>query len=141
MSLIDARPHSAAVKAAIKAQFGPRDAYDYGTVPGDKNAATESLRKAKLPDIFAVVSVERRYSPVLRTTAQAGSAGWRVSVRCMGRTVLEAQWAMFHASLALNERRLLVDDKHTTPLQFESDEAPAWDDARFAGLVIFTYAH
>lgn len=137
--LIDARPHTSAIKAAIKAEFGPNNAYDYGEVPGDKNAATEALRKSALPNIFAVVSVERRYNPNLRMTAQAGSAGWRVSVRCMGKTVVQAQWAMFHVGQALNEQRLVIDGEPTTPIQFESDEAPRWDDQRFAGLVIYTY--
>lgn len=139
--LFDARPHSAAVKTAIKAEFGPNDAYDYGEVPGDKNASTEALRNAALPNIFATISVERRYNPTLRLSAQAGAAGWRVSVRCMGKTVVQAQWAMFQVGKALNERRLLIDGELTTPIQFESDEPPAWDDKRFAGLVQFTYAH
>lgn len=136
MTVLDARLHAAAVRTAITAALAPSwTAYDYGKVPGaDGNTGT-------LPNIFCLVSVERRFNSNLRLSAQAGTGGWRVSVRCLGRTVDEARWAMDRVTRALNEARLLIDGRATTPIQFESDQAPAFDDGRYSGLSSWTYAH
>lgn len=132
--VIDSREHASAVKAALTAELDEWDAYDYDELPGSNgNAGT-------LPAIFVLVAVERRYNPLLRS-ARAGATGWRVSVRCVGRTIDEARWAMYHAGLALNEQVLTVDGSPTTRLQFESDEAPAPDDGRYSGRAFYTYTH
>lgn len=131
---LDERLHVAAIKAAIKAQFGPNNVYDYGTVPGaDGNAGT-------LPNIFALVSLERRYNPNLTLAARASANGWRLSVRVVGRTMDEARWALLKVATALNEQRLTIDGRATTPLQYESPRPPELDDGRFSGLASYTYA-
>lgn len=139
--LVDARPYAAAIKTAIKAEFDERDVYEYGEVPGDTNAATEQLRSAPVPPIYAIVSIERRFNPVRRATSQTSLTGWRVAVRCMGTTVGEARWAMFAVARALDEKRLTVSGAASTALVLESEDAPVWDDGRFAGLAVFTFSH
>lgn len=135
MIVLDSRAHATAVKAAIKAQLGPNNAYDYGTVPGaDGNTGT-------LPNIFVLVSVERRYNPNLRLSAQAGTTGWRIGVRALGRTVDESRWALLKVATALNEARLTIDGTTTTPIQFESDQAPVLDEGRYSALSLWTYSH
>lgn len=137
MSLvIDARPHAAAVKAAVTAAMAPLwTAYDYGKVPGsDGNAGT-------LPSIYALVSVERRFNSNLRLSAQASQTGWRVTVRLVGRTIEESRWAMNRAAVALNEARLSVEGRSTSPIQFETDQSPELDGGRYSGLSSWTYAH
>ncbi len=132
---IDAREHATALKAAISAQLGPHDVYDYDDVPGSNGNA------GQLPPIYVVLSVERRYNPRLRVTARASTSGWRVSARGVGRTVDEARWALFQVATALNEVSLTVDGKPTSPIQFEADQAPALDDKRYSGLSLWTYSH
>lgn len=132
---LDSRPHIAAIRAAIKAEIGPNNVYEYGQVPGaDGNAGT-------LPNIFVLVAIERRYNPTLNLAAKAGATGWRVSARAVGRTVDEARWALFKVATALNEQRLTIEGRATTPLQFESDRTPEKDDGRFSGVAMYTYAH
>lgn len=134
-TLLDARPYVTAVKVAVKALLGPNDVYDYRQVPGsDGNAGV-------LPNIYVLVSVERRYNPQLRVSAQAGVTGWRLQTVGVGRTADECRWAMFKTATALNERTLAVGSDVTTPLQLESEDAPQWDDGRFSALARWTFAH
>lgn len=134
--ILDSRPHAVAVKAAVTASLAPSwTTYDYGKVPGsDGNAGT-------LPSIYTIASVERRFNPNLRLSANASTGGWRITVRSVGRTVDECRWAMNKVSLALNEARLTVDGRPTSPIQFESEQNPTLDDGRFSALSVWTYAH
>lgn len=138
---LDERLHASALKAAIKARLGPRDAYDYGRVPGDKNNPDEDERDQSLPDIFVLVSVERTYNANVNMAAKAGTTGWRVEARSVGRTVDEARWAMAKVALALNEVSLVIAGRATTALQYESGRAPAPDDGLFSGTSQWTYNH
>lgn len=94
-----------------------------------------------LPNIFVVMTVQRRPSSNLRSTAQAGSSGWRASFRSNGRTADECWWAMNKVALAVNEVVLTIDGTKTTPIQFESDQAPRLKDGRQSALSTYTYAH
>lgn len=132
--LTDARPHATAAKAAIAAALGSSHVYDHGQVPGTYGST------APLPNIFVLVAVERRASPVLRS-ARAGNVGWRLVVTALGRTVSESAWAAEKVALALNEQRLTVGGAETTRIQFESATAPRYDDGRFAANLFYTYAH
>lgn len=133
--LIDARPHSKAIVAAVTAELDIWSAYTYDKVPGlQANTGTA-------PGIFVAVSVERRTNPVLRTPGRAGSAGWRVSLRCVGRTVAEAQWAQWRVGVALNENRLLVNSVYTSRFQPEPSDAPAPDDGRYSAVETYIYTH
>lgn len=134
-TVLDSRQYATAIKAAIKAQIGPNDVYEYGEVPGSTGVA------GTLPNIFILVSLERRNNPNLRLTAQAGTTGWRISLRAVGRTVDEARWAMYRVAFALNEQRLTIAGTPSTPIQFESDSAPESDDGRFSGTAFYTFAH
>lgn len=136
--LLDSRKHAEALKAAIKLEIGKWQIYDYGKVPGaDGNPG-------KLPDIYALLTVERRYNPLVRST-KAGSAGWRATVRVVGRTVDEARWASLAVTAALNESRLeiLTDagPRYTSSIQFESEQSPEPDDGRYSALSSWTYTH
>lgn len=139
--VLDTRAHAAAIKAAIHATVGPIPSttdtrtYDYDEVPG-VNGNTGNQ-----PNIYVVVSLERRHNPNLRATAQAGLTGWRVAARANGRTVDEVRWTLLKVAEALNEASLTVDETRTTPLQFESDEAPQYDDDRYTAVAFYTYAH
>lgn len=134
--VLDSRPHAEAVKAAVDAALGPVNAYDYDEVPGaNGNTGTQ-------PNIYVAISLERRYNPNLRSTAQAGMTGWRIAARGVGRTVDEVRWALFKVAEALNEQRLTIDGTPTTPIQFENDlEAPRYDDGRFTAAAAYTYSH
>lgn len=132
--VLDPRLHMAAVKTAIKAQLGPNDVYDVGQVPGSNGNA------GALPKIFVLVSLERRYNSELRLSAQASMTSWRIAVRSVGRTVDETLWAMFRVTTALNENRVTVDGNISSPIQFESDQAPVYDDGRYSGSAFFTFS-
>lgn len=133
MSSRDTRPHAEAIKAAITATVGPDRVYEYGDVPGaDGNEGT-------LPLIYVLVTVERRVGALKRAGAFAPSSGWRVTTRAVGRTVSECRWALAKIALALDEQRLTIGGETTTPLQYESGQAPESDDGRFSALDIYTY--
>lgn len=138
--LLDARPHAEAATTAISTALAPWEVFDYGHVPGaDGN-------EGDLPDIYALLTVERRANPNLRLSAQASRVGWRLTVRVVGTDVDETRWALRQVSAALNERRLPIvvsDDetRPTSPIQFESDQSPEPDDGRYAALSSWTYAH
>lgn len=137
MSLVlDSRPHAAAARQAVTTSLAPDwIAYDYGKVPGSDG------NRGALPSIFALVSVERRSNPNLRLSANASQIGWRLSVEVVGRTADEARWALHRVSIALNEVRLLVDGRPSTPIQFESDQPPSRDETRYSASSLWTYAH
>lgn len=135
--LLDSRPHAKVVRTLLT-DAADWTAYDYGKVPGsDGNPGT-------LPPIYALVSVERRFNSNLRMSAQAGRIGWRLAVRVVGRTPDEARWALMTVAGVLNESRLALltstGPRHTTPIQFESEQSPEKDDGRYSALSIWVYA-
>ncbi|GHJ59134.1 hypothetical protein NOK12_16520 [Nocardioides sp. OK12] len=133
MSTRDSRPHVVAIKAALEVALGADRVYDYGKVPGaDNNPGT-------LPHIYVLPAVERRTGALRRAGAYAKSSGWRVSVRAVGRTPDECRWALSRISLALDEARLTIGGDLTTPIQYESGQAPEPDDGKFSALEIYTY--
>jgi hypothetical protein len=135
-TLVDARVHATAVKAALNAVLGPKaEALDYDEVPG------MNRNPGPVPNIYVAVSVERRAGAPLRQSATTGRTGWRVGARCVGRTVDECRWALFKVATALNEARLTIGGLDTTPVQFEADQAPEWDDGRYSALALYAYVH
>lgn len=129
---IDTREHAVALKAAA----GATDftIYDYGKVPGaDGNEGT-------LPNIYGLLSVERRGGVPVRRAATTGRTGWRASLRVVGRTTDEARWALKQVSDGLNEQRLTIAGGTTTRIQSESEQAPGPDAGRQSALSTWTYA-
>lgn len=137
-ALLDSRPHAEAVKAAIRAKLSPSSpatahVYDYDDVPSTYgNAGT-------LPNIFVVLSVERRAGSPLRGTGRTGTSGWRIALRGVGRTVDESRFALLRAAEALDGARLTVSGEKSTPVLFETDQAPEYDDGRWSGSSVWTY--
>jgi hypothetical protein len=140
MSGLDERDHAAVLTALIDAAMGPDPdttksrVFTYGKVPGaDGNPGT-------LPRIYALISIERRFTPANKAVAMTTRSGWRVSVRYVGKTVLEAQWANAKIAAALDQQYITVNGLTSTPLIHESTSAVAPDDGLYSGLVGFTYA-
>lgn len=133
--LLDVRPHAVALKAALDGPLGQWSAYDYDEVPGGNG------NEGTLPFIYVVLSVERRLNPIVRAPGRTSSAGWRVALRSVGRTVDECRWAQNRVAIGLNEKRLLVADEHTSRLQYESGQAAELDEGRYSALDIYTYTH
>ncbi|GAA2008094.1 hypothetical protein [Nocardioides kribbensis] len=133
-ALFDSRPIVTAVKAALTVTLGADRVFEYGDVPGADN------NPGSLPRIFALPSIERRFNPALRFSAETDVVAWRLSVRVVGSTVDEARWALFKVAAALNEQSLPVAETFTTPMQFESDQAPESDDGRYSAVATYTFA-
>lgn len=133
--VLDVRPHAVALKAALDGPLGQWSAYDYDEVPGSNG------NDASLPHIYVVLSVERRPNPLVRTPGRTGSAGWRVALRSVGRTVDECRWAQNRVAIGLNEKRLLIADEFTSRLQYESGQAAELDEGLYSALDIYTYRH
>lgn len=130
----DDRPHMAAIIAALNVELAPdREAYARGKVPGlDGNDDPE-------PAIYAIVDLVRRGgSPALRNV-RTDRRSHRVTVRGVGRSVSEAQWALAKAGDALEGATLTISGARTTPLVFESGVAVAPDRGRFSGSLTWTY--
>lgn len=133
-ALLDARPLTEAIRAAIEADLGGWQVYDYGQVPGADG------QPGTLPNIYALLSVERRGNSQIRTVARTTRTGWRFTVRVVGRTVNEARWALAKVAEAVNEVVIVVADEQTTPIQFERDQAPELDEDRYTALSSWTLA-
>lgn len=133
MSALDARPVATEAKAAIKAQLGPNNVYDFGQVPGADGVG------GTLPNIFVLLSVERRYNDTRILSGDDGLTGWRIAARSVGRTVDECRWAMLKVATALDGKRLTLDGAVTPPIQFEADQSPEWDDSRYSALTLYTF--
>lgn len=131
---VDPREHAGAVKAALNATLNDK-AFDYDEAPGLNG------KSGTIPNVFALVSVERRGGVSPRAIGGTGRTGWRIAVRCVGRTVDECRWALWKTAVALDEVRLTVDGTETTPIQLEADQAPEFDDGRYSAAVLYTYAH
>lgn len=129
---LDPRPHHAAVKAALAPAVHDQ-VFNDDEVPGSPQHADETL-----PDLFALVAVERRIV-YPRRAGLPGRSSWRLSVRYVGRTVNEALWVLDRTQDALDEFRLTVSAVTSTPLSFESSSPPRWSDGRYAGEVVYTY--
>lgn len=141
-TLVDSRVHAAAVKAALNvALTGTAAAYDYDEIPGAPTNPSETERKKPLPNIYVALSIERRGGAPTRASATTGRTGWRVAARCVGRTVDECAWALLKVATALNEKCLTVSGEITTPIHFESDQAPEWADGRYTARALYTYVH
>lgn len=129
--VLDEREHASALKALLSAPLNGH-VYDYGKVPGaDGNAGS-------LPNIFALLGLERRYVEPMKA-GRTQRSGWRLTVRYIGRTVDEARWAAAKVAEAL-EDRVVVDGAVSTPITHETTQAIALDDGRFAGWASWTYA-
>lgn len=133
MSTRDTRPHAAAVKAALEATVGADRVFEYGEVPGADNNPGE------LPPIFVLITVERRTGALTRAGAYAKASGWRVTARAVGRSISECRWTLAKISTALDEQRLTIGGNTTTPIQYESGQAPELDEGRFSALDVYTY--
>lgn len=134
-TLIDARPHAAAIKAAINAHLGPWETFEYDNVPGtNENEGTP-------PVMFVTISLERRGNELLRSVARSGSTAWRLAVRYTAPSVDECRWLQKRTADAINEQRVVVADKPTTRMQFEPGDAPAFDDGAYSSHDFYTFVH
>ena len=135
---IDERAHDDVIRPLLADELGTEPngderIYAYGQVPGlDNNPGV-------VPGIHALLVIERRYAPPALMVARAGTSGWRVTVRGVGRTVDEARWAMNAATRALEGRRLSIEGVMSTPLTLEVAQMVEPDDGRFSGLATWTY--
>ena len=133
---LDARAHAEVVKAAVSTALGQWDAYDFDEAPGSNG------NTGKLPNLFALVSVDMVPSVAPRMSARSGTTQWIISVRGVGRTIDEARWVLWKAATALQEKALTVSGRATTPLQLQPGQAPEKDDdGRYSGLSVYSYAH
>lgn len=123
----DDRPHMAALITALNAELTPREAFARGTVPEEE------------PAIYVVVDIERRGGAAPLRNVRTARRSHRVTVRGVGRTVKEAQWALAEASSALEGATLTVSGGTTTPLVFESAEGVSEDEGRYSGALTWTY--
>lgn len=127
MTALDERQHAAALTAALKATLGSEHVYEYGAITGPG------------PNIYLLLSVERRYMPAAHSPRRHTKTAWRVTVRAVGTTVNECRWASLRVSQALDGRRLTVDGLSSTPVQHEATNAPEFDDNRAHSLSLWTY--
>lgn len=135
-ALLDARPVAIAAKAALDITLAPKwKAWDYDELP-EKAPDGKAL---PLPNIFALLSIERRFNETRILSGDDGLTGWRIAVRSLGRTVDEALWAMFKVATALDGQRLTINGALTPPIQFESDQAPTPDETRYGGISYYTF--
>ena len=138
--VLDARPHFTAAKArigAVHTQLGI-DTYRFGEVPGTLGPNGQ-LNPGERPAIYVLVQVERTYYPSAKQTHSTRST-WRISLRYVGATYSEAEWAGARISEAFESTTLNVAGFLSKPLAHDVSDPVAADDGMFSGFVAFTYA-
>lgn len=120
--------HAAAWRAALETPLGKWSAYDYDDVP------------AALPNLYALVTVSRRFGDDLRLSGGRRLVGYRATTLAVGRTVDEARWVRDRIEEAVADQRITVDGVETTLIRFESENPPEPDDGRYSGVTTWTYA-
>lgn len=127
-----------ALKALLVATNLGADVYDYGKVPGaDGNAGS-------LPDVYALLSVERRYVEP-RQAGGTSVTGWRASVRYVGTSAHNARviggWVRdaFEVSPGRG-KKVTVGGIESTPITHETTSSVEPDDGRYSGLSQWTLA-
>jgi hypothetical protein len=134
---IDAQLFFDAVKAAVVGEFGA-NVYEYGKAPGaDGNPGV-------LPSKYLLLVVERRFVPPSRMSRTASRTGWRITGVGVGRySPTNARDALTALATALDGQLLTVNGVVTTPIEFESGQAPVKEGASewFSGFDAYTCAH
>lgn len=129
---LDERDHLDLITTMLTAAVGDNRVYLYGQVPGSDGNPDE------LPEIYVLVSLERR-QVIPRQAGRTNRTSWRLSVRYVGRTTSEAQWAGWKTATALNEQQITVAGITSTPFLHETTNAVAPDAGLYSGLVAYTY--
>jgi hypothetical protein len=131
---VTAQAQYAAVLAAVDAACS-KPVYGYDNVPGTNN------NPGTTPAAYLLQTVERRFAPADRLSAQSAVTGWRITVRAVGADANSVRVSLSQAAAALNEAVLTVGGKQTTPVQHESSLPAEWDDGSYSGLDTYTYSH
>lgn len=120
------------IRAAIDAQLAGVSqqwhAYDYDDVPGE------------LPANYVLVTLTRRFGDDLRFSAGRQLVGYRLTTLVVGQTVDQTRWVRERVYRGLSDQSLTLDGTPTTFVRFESESAIAYDDGRYSGQTIWTYA-
>ncbi len=138
--LLDERAYVAEIRSVLNAASTEFDAYDYDDLPGGPQAASDALRKAKLPRMFVLIQLERRSGEQRKAVGRSTQTLWRPAFRAAGSTVDECRGVGFVASRALDGVHLLIGGRTVTP-HIESHTAPAWDDGRYVSEYVLTFTH
>lgn len=109
--------------------------YGYDNVPGTNN------NPGTRPTDYLLLTVERMFIPASRMSAQSKVAGYRVTVRGVGANANNVRVSLAQAATALNEVRLTVSSKATSPIQHESSQPAEWDDPLYSALDTYTYTY
>lgn len=136
----DARPHEAAIVAALNAKLSPQVAYPLDGVPGTKQNSDASESAKPLPGMYAEVNIAPRYTPPVGAVPRETRGGWRAITICVGRTRNEAFWVMDRVTQALRSQYLLVQGERVGPLVRESAREPEWDNVRWSAPLIWIYS-
>lgn len=139
--VLDEREHVEVFKAAVTAKLGPKwRCYGYDEVPGSSQDSDGQTLRGALPNIFVLVSLERRFLQPARLIGRAGRSGWRVSFRGVGRTEDECRWALLRIAEAVDELRFSIDGFRSTVVTHESSTSPEWGDRRYSAIKSYTYS-
>lgn len=130
--VLDPRVHRAAFTALLTAPLNGH-VYAWGKVPGLDN------NPGSIPGRYALLAVSRAYRESLQSTRHATRSSWRVSVRHVGLTTNEADWAGFLVSGVLDSVVVEIGGFRSTPLQHDVTDDVRQDDGMFSGLVAWTY--
>lgn len=120
--------HAAAVIALLDDALGVWSAYDYDDVP------------LTLPNLYAVLTVTRRFGDDFRFSYGRLLTGYRLTTTAVGRTVDEARWVRDRIAATLSDQPLTIGGATSTPARFEVETAIGFDDNRYSGTTTWTYA-
>jgi hypothetical protein len=106
--------------------------YRKGDVPGaDGQAGT-------LPEKFVTLHLERRYLPASHGSRLRSRSGWRAIARAVANTTRNAD-ALLDDCSGIEDQRLTVEGRLSTPVEFESGAPAAPDDGKFSGSLTWTF--
>lgn len=132
-------PNIADHYAALTAALAPLPVYEYGRVPGMKRDDGHGSNPGQTPASYGLLQVERVYLESATAARLSRRTSWRASLRAVGKSPADCKAAL-SALGAVENARLTIDARTSTPVAHESSEAPAPDDGWHSALVRFTYS-
>lgn len=92
------------------------------------------------PDWYVEMSLSRMFGGNPRVSGRYYTTGYRVSIGAISKFSIEdVRASLATCTSVLEGNRLTVGEQKSTPIQFETEDAPEPDNGAFSGYRVFTY--
>lgn len=123
-----AQQTAAAILAVLNPALDPRQAFELDEVPAER------------PSEYVEITLTRMFGGQRRNCGGIGTTGYRLTARAVSQfAVSNVRKSLETCRAELEFLRLVVGDRTSTPLQFETEDPAAYDDGWFSGLHAYTF--